>query len=954
MFDFVIDEGQSGLKGQALTNETTRLVKYFLAGLAVPDKELWVNLSPAEQNRIMAENLSHTDAGRDMLAQDYILKQITSTLMYPEKDLGRRFWDQIYSQVYWKTGQTEVPLDAFNKVWIKPDSAEVYQHDGRAFITKAHLKVMLESDYMAAQGVQVGEGQKASGDGADNPAQELSRKIMREVILPVLEREVNEGKNFIQLRQIFYSLILSGWYKQALKETLLGRVYADSNKVKGIDIAEQNAREKVYTQYMDAYRQGVYNYVKEEFDQTTHETLPRKYFSGGLELGIKAKVTNVISIMKEWVVSTVRYRLEGVRERKAGSSSDADVITVFMQKIKTRKENEKYPKIITRYDLEEVLKVKYGLETIEQSLDLLTKFELDLLIDVLRGYASFNRLADEPLPAILALLKKVDYRFVNNLIGKELSPTGVLPDRSHEMDDAFIHNYREKMRLGRIFVSRFLETTSPLSKRNNISDLPEVEQSYFINAFMDIFLFFLGDELRDGNATHETIWHARSAAITFLSGADLAGLKALFNKKNTDQRELWQYVQLYILLLRQGKGSDEALQLISRNEAIMTVASNWPIPPVMGTNTDMERSLSQIQANSIKRQTLEDVPRLSLKQVYESLGRPHQDAVNAFARRFEQNYQVPVDIARVLGVAAVNLSSAGFFSDVAVERIIELYNDYLAYTKLQVSDFRDVETGARILLKEFATQSVENIPFRGAIKLMNQLLDDPLIRLDIAARCETTDGLEWPAEISLERHQDIIFHHAAPTVTEAIQLLRKLKPELMSNGLAFTGEMRAKMALIATLRAMDERAAVEDQGALNDFERYLLPGFGFSLVTGFYYLLPSTDADVSSFIVLSSAIGLLPWIEGKVRRYLQHRDDLYALNRPRYIGDIIDSTYKKLLSRMQTADTDQAMTKAEEKDYVPGGVDLGGYDYIKVNGSADPMGKVFDEGALLQLQQNLQ
>ncbi len=278
LFDFIVDNGNSDLKGQALTDETTKLVKYFLAGLAVPEKELWVNLSPVEKDRIMADQLSHTDAGRDMLGQDYILKQITSTLMYPEKDLGRKFWDEIYSRVYTKFGNTQVPVDTFNKVWITPDVAEVYQHEGNAFVTKAHLKVMLEADYHAAQGIAA-----AVTDADNTQTVELARDVVREVILPVLEKEVNEGKNFAPLRQIFHSLILAGWYKNALKNSLLNQVYAGTNKVEGIDIAEKNAKAQVYAQYLQAYQKGVYNYVKEEFDRTTQETLPRKYFSGGLD-----------------------------------------------------------------------------------------------------------------------------------------------------------------------------------------------------------------------------------------------------------------------------------------------------------------------------------------------------------------------------------------------------------------------------------------------------------------------------------------------------------------------------------------------------------------------------------------------------------------------------------------------------------------------------------------------
>ena len=35
--------------------------------------------------------------GRDMLGQDYILKQITASLIYPESNLGKKFWDK-YTQ----------------------------------------------------------------------------------------------------------------------------------------------------------------------------------------------------------------------------------------------------------------------------------------------------------------------------------------------------------------------------------------------------------------------------------------------------------------------------------------------------------------------------------------------------------------------------------------------------------------------------------------------------------------------------------------------------------------------------------------------------------------------------------------------------------------------------------------------------------------------------------------
>src|SRR3989344_5015567 len=42
-FDFIIDTGDSNLRDKALQEETSKLIKYFLASLTVPEDDLWVN-----------------------------------------------------------------------------------------------------------------------------------------------------------------------------------------------------------------------------------------------------------------------------------------------------------------------------------------------------------------------------------------------------------------------------------------------------------------------------------------------------------------------------------------------------------------------------------------------------------------------------------------------------------------------------------------------------------------------------------------------------------------------------------------------------------------------------------------------------------------------------------------------------------------------------------------------
>src|ERR1700745_1432429 len=49
LFDFIVDVGQDKISGEPLKKEGEKLIKYFLASLAIPDKDVWVNLSPYEK-----------------------------------------------------------------------------------------------------------------------------------------------------------------------------------------------------------------------------------------------------------------------------------------------------------------------------------------------------------------------------------------------------------------------------------------------------------------------------------------------------------------------------------------------------------------------------------------------------------------------------------------------------------------------------------------------------------------------------------------------------------------------------------------------------------------------------------------------------------------------------------------------------------------------------------------
>jgi hypothetical protein len=320
-FDFIVNKGDKVLTNAQKIEEYTKLTKYFLASLAIPDDDQWVNLSPYEKNRIIKDDFGKTEMGRDLLAQDYMLKQITASLIYPGDNLGRKFWDRIYAQAQQQYGTSNIPVNTFNKVWIIPDDALIYEKGNTAYILKNHLKVMLEEDYLSLQ--------KHSGISApvDNKTHTIASKIVKEIILPELEREVNEGKNFASLRQVYSGMLLAAWYKRALKESLLGKIYANQSKVKGVD-QDPKANEAIYQQYLKAFKKGVFNFIKEDVDKYTNETIPRKYFSGG-EVGFGNTVGT--GTVYDRVVHQENAMTSAQREQVLNDAGRADDFVVLMK-----------------------------------------------------------------------------------------------------------------------------------------------------------------------------------------------------------------------------------------------------------------------------------------------------------------------------------------------------------------------------------------------------------------------------------------------------------------------------------------------------------------------------------------------------------------------------------------------------------------------------------------------
>lgn len=274
---FILSHGDAPLEGAEWRAVVDDQLSYFFAGLTIPEKDLWVNLSPGEADRILPTDLGKTELGEVMLAQDLYLKQLTASLLHPENPVGQAFWAKAHQCAQGQLGTSEIPVDTFNKVWITPDEVAVYVDEGRVYITTSQLKVQLADDYWRTKG----EASEVSDSDMEDKTRELSHQVMRDVVLPALTREVNEGRHFAPLRQVFHAMILARWYKDRLLAGQQAAWLIDQKKTQGVQSNWEGFSQDIFGAYQHIYQNGLYEVIHEVYDPLTHSVVPRKYFSGG-------------------------------------------------------------------------------------------------------------------------------------------------------------------------------------------------------------------------------------------------------------------------------------------------------------------------------------------------------------------------------------------------------------------------------------------------------------------------------------------------------------------------------------------------------------------------------------------------------------------------------------------------------------------------------------------------
>src|SRR3990167_1867672 len=281
---------QNGPNDKLLTQE---LLNYFLIGLSLPNDTFWVNLRPDAADNIIDPLLEKTDIGRIFLESDLQLKKDTASFTSPQTTEGKAYWDKLYKKAGELFGSENITIPTITRPWIVPNEVIVRETDDSAYIYEATLKVMLEEDYLKSSQQSAFSNQQYNfNDLRLKELNQYSTQLIKDTIIPKLTQEVNSSQRYAKLRQVYYSLVLSRWFK--MKYQGKPGEYPELIDRQGLTnlTSQQSWDKQVYfSQYQESFAKGEYN-LKETVASAFGQSI-RSYVSGGImvdpitEVGVK-------------------------------------------------------------------------------------------------------------------------------------------------------------------------------------------------------------------------------------------------------------------------------------------------------------------------------------------------------------------------------------------------------------------------------------------------------------------------------------------------------------------------------------------------------------------------------------------------------------------------------------------------------------------------------------------
>ncbi|WP_434599932.1 hypothetical protein [Streptomyces sp. A5-4] len=296
---------QAGVEAAKVTSDA------FFVWLSMPPSTFWVNLNPTEPDRIVDPSLGRTDVGRVLLQADLQLKKTTAALIHPKTPLGKKFWNRIGKECL-----------SF-RTWIVPGEARVNEDDGQLYILDAPLKVKMQSQHLSGPG---GTGAASCKGSTDPAAAARNETTFRDLILPGIERAVNQAPQYADLRRVYLSRVAAEWYRQ--RDTDHPTTYG--NLIDRGDVSRWQTHttwkpRDTFDAYVRSFKEGEFKYT--EKTRKGNYIYTKTYIYGGVDLSRLdlRKVATAEAFRERWA----DMRKDTDRSTRAASPS-ADGSRIWM------------------------------------------------------------------------------------------------------------------------------------------------------------------------------------------------------------------------------------------------------------------------------------------------------------------------------------------------------------------------------------------------------------------------------------------------------------------------------------------------------------------------------------------------------------------------------------------------------------------------------------------------
>ncbi|MEV0528853.1 hypothetical protein AB0I66_36080 [Streptomyces sp. NPDC050439] len=235
--------------------------------LALAPQKFWVNLNPAEPDRIVDAALGRTNAGQVMLEADLQMKRTKAKLLHPDTETGKRFWREIRPSA-------NGSLCLSSRMWIVPGKIEVHEEGESLHILKALLDVKTES-------LNVDAPETGACDN-DPAADAHNENLDRTLVLPEMRKAVNTAAEYAPLRRAFLARIVAQWVKKRHQQ---GHQTSFDGAIAGEQPVSSSHGGRSPRDVFDDY---VHSYQHKEFDITRRTTKGRltrvtRYVYGGAD-----------------------------------------------------------------------------------------------------------------------------------------------------------------------------------------------------------------------------------------------------------------------------------------------------------------------------------------------------------------------------------------------------------------------------------------------------------------------------------------------------------------------------------------------------------------------------------------------------------------------------------------------------------------------------------------------